>query len=726
MISRKKADNFEWGLYALGLVILGGIMGWHLVSERVRLESSQAQRLSDQGRIIEENLGRQLDAINQALIALQGGWSLDEGRPENRSHLSLRLESMSSFMPGVRTLFILDRDGTAIAASRPGLVGQDFHTRDYFQIARRSNDPTVLHVSSPIRNILGTYSINLERSSTDPQGRFNGLVAATLDPEYFTTLLNSVNFAPDMWSSLTHADGTLFLIVPDQKIPAGSNLARPGSLFSRHMASGQEATVLTGRILATGQLRMAARRNVRPAGLRMDAPLVIAVTRDLGTVFAPWRKDLGTQAGLFLLIGLAAGGALFSQQRRRRAAAHLAAVREALRSESEQQMRLFFDRQLVGMAITSPEMGWVKVNDRLCQMLGFSREELAARTWADLTHPEDLARDQAAFAQLEAGATDGYFHEKRYLRKDGSSFHAELSVGCVRHPDGTLDYVLALISDITERKEAEAALLREHEQIERANQTLETRVQESVRALREKDRMLISQNRLASMGEMIGNIAHQWRQPLNALSILLANLRDDYHYGTLEEAALDRSFAEGDRLIQRMSSTITDFKNFFRPDKAMVVFSALGQVQGAVGLVAASFASSGIRVEIEAAEDPQLFGFPNEFSQVLLNLLGNAREAITSREVQPGLIRIRLWTRDGLGGLEVADNGRGIPPDCLDRIFEPYFSTRASGTGIGLYMSKQIIESSMGGRITAGNGADGAIFTVLVPTSPGAARTAVY
>jgi len=724
MIAQKKADKFEWGLFALGMSILGAILAWHLGSTRVQLEASQEQRLSDQGRIIEENLGHQLEAINQALVALQRDWSPAAGRREGAGHLSLRMASMSSYIPGVRTLFILDRDGTAVAASRPGLIGQDLHDRDYFQIARRSNDPALLHVSSPIRNTLGTYAINLERSASDPQGRFDGLVAATLDPEYFTTLLNSVNFAPDMWSSLAHGDGTLFLIVPDQKIPAGSHLAQPGSLFSRHLESGQDATVLIGRLLATGAWRMAARRNVRPPQLHMDAPLVVAVTRDLGTVYAPWRKDLETQSGLFLLVGLGAGGGLLSHQRRRRAAAQLAADREAMRRDGEQQMRLFFDRQLVGMAITSPQMGWLKVNDQLCRMLGYSREELARVTWAALTHPDDFARDQAAFKQLESGATEGYFHEKRYLRKDGTVLHAELSVGCVRHPDGTLDYVLALISDITERKAAESARLREHEQIEQANQTLESRVQEAVNALREKDQMLISQNRLASMGEMIGNIAHQWRQPLNALSILLANLRDDYRYGTLEAEALERSFREGDRLIQRMSSTISDFKNFFRPDKAMAAFSVLDQVQGAVALVADSFAASGIRVEIEGGEDLQLFGHPNEFSQVLLNLLGNAREAILGQGVHPGLIHIRLWAREGFGGLTVADNGRGIPADSLDRIFEPYFSTRASGTGIGLYMSKQIIEHSMGGRISASNGAEGAEFTVQVPISGAVQRGA--
>ena len=127
---------------------------------------------------------------------------------------------------------------------------------------------------------------------------------------------------------------------------------------------------------------------------------------------------------------------------------------------SEERMRLFFERQLVGMAITSPEKGWLQVNDRCCEMLGYSREELARLTWADLTYPEDLVADMAQFHRLLAGEIDDYTLEKRFVRKDGQLVHANLAVACVRRPDGAVDYVLALVEDITERKRAEEALQR--------------------------------------------------------------------------------------------------------------------------------------------------------------------------------------------------------------------------------------------------------------------------
>ncbi len=135
------------------------------------------------------------------------------------------------------------------------------------------------------------------------------------------------------------------------------------------------------------------------------------------------------------------------------------AAEQALRA-SEERMRLFFERQVVGMAITSPEKGWLQVNDRLCEMLGYSREELTGTTWAELTYPEDLAADVVQFNRLLAGDINDYVLEKRFVRKDGNLLYTNLAVACVRRPDGSVDYVLAVLEDITQRKKVEESLSR--------------------------------------------------------------------------------------------------------------------------------------------------------------------------------------------------------------------------------------------------------------------------
>ena len=129
-------------------------------------------------------------------------------------------------------------------------------------------------------------------------------------------------------------------------------------------------------------------------------------------------------------------------------------MEEALRT-SEERMHLFFERQIVGLAITSPEKGWLQVNDRLCEMLGYPRKELVCRTWVELTHPDDIEQDVVELNRLLAGDIDGYSLDKRFLRKDGTIVWGSLSIGCVRRPNGSVDYVLALLVDITERKKAE-------------------------------------------------------------------------------------------------------------------------------------------------------------------------------------------------------------------------------------------------------------------------------
>lgn len=249
------------------------------------------------------------------------------------------------------------------------------------------------------------------------------------------------------------------------------------------------------------------------------------------------------------------------------------------------------------------------------------------------------------------------------------------------------------------------------------NAQLEQRVNDEVARNREKDHLLIQQSRLAVMGEMINNIAHQWRQPLNALGLVLGNLRDALRFNELTEDYLESQVAEGWRYIENMSNTINDFRNFFRPDKDTEVFSLKSTIQEAVKLVDASFKAHCIELIIDAPEDVEMRGFPNEYAQVLLNLMTNAKEAILVSSDEGGKITVALRKLAGTAQVTVTDNGGGIDDEILSRLFEPYFSTKNTGTGIGLYMSKMIIENSMRGQINTRNVTGGAEFEIVTPIS---------
>ncbi len=244
--------------------------------------------------------------------------------------------------------------------------------------------------------------------------------------------------------------------------------------------------------------------------------------------------------------------------------------------------------------------------------------------------------------------------------------------------------------------------------------TLEQRVREEVAHNREKDHLLIQQSRLASMGEMVHNIAHQWRQPLNALGLLLHNIRDDYEYGTLTAESLRQATADAQRLLERMSHTIDDFRDFFRPDREMADFDVGAAVRDALFITEASLQHYNLAVDAEVPCGVVAEGYPSQFSQAVLNVLINAKEALQQRD-SGGHISVRLAEADGRAWVTVDDDAGGIPPEVLPRVFEPYFTTKDEGSGIGLYMAKMIIEKNMRGSIEASNTGAGARFLISVP-----------
>jgi PAS domain S-box-containing protein len=391
---------------------------------------------------------------------------------------------------------------------------------------------------------------------------------------------------------------------------------------------------------------------------------------------------------------------------------------ERARLECEERLRLVLDGSNDGFWDWDIPSGRININRRWERMLGYSIDEIEhnMNTWDRLVHPDDLPFLTHTRTRHFEGETPFYEAEYRTLTKSGE-WKWILDRGKVVKCDidGKPLMLAGTYTDISERKHAQEELAAKQMQLETLNQSLQKRIEEAVAELRQKDQVLISQGRQAAMGEMIGNIAHQWRQPLNALAMLITNLQFAQRDNELTVEYLNDSAASANRLIQKMSTTINDFRNFFNPDKEVVSFSALRQIRNAVELVEAAYKKNGISIIIDAVNDSQLKGFPNEYSQVLLNLLSNARDAILESESVPGQITIMLKKQGDKGVVTVQDNGGGIPEAIHDKIFEPYFSTKKMGTGIGLYMSKMIIERNMHGAITARTTETGTEFSVFTP-----------
>ncbi len=249
------------------------------------------------------------------------------------------------------------------------------------------------------------------------------------------------------------------------------------------------------------------------------------------------------------------------------------------------------------------------------------------------------------------------------------------------------------------------------------NQTLDQRVRDEIAKRQQQEQLLIHQSRMAAMGEMIGAIAHQWRQPLNALSLVLQNIQMQYSLDQLSDESMHRLQGKAEQLILRMSQTIDEFRNFFKPSKHAEVFNLNQSIQAATDILDGMLKNHNIQLTVDCEEDMQLDGVPGEFSQVVLNLLSNARDAVLAARQPHPAIRIHAVKAGDIARIDVEDNGIGIDPAILTRIYEPYFTTKeeGKGTGIGLYMSKMIIENNMNGHLEASTLPEGARFTITLP-----------
>ncbi|MEN8303274.1 MAG: ATP-binding protein [Campylobacterota bacterium] len=246
-----------------------------------------------------------------------------------------------------------------------------------------------------------------------------------------------------------------------------------------------------------------------------------------------------------------------------------------------------------------------------------------------------------------------------------------------------------------------------------------TKEYELEKELKSKQALLLQQSKFASMGEMIGNIAHQWRQPLNALGLVIQNIGFYHKRGILDGEKIERSVDKSMFLINGMSETIDDFRDFFAPNKQKDEFSVSEAIEKAYSIVEAVLQVNDIKYEIKVDDEHMIFGYKNKFYQVILNILNNAKDALLENEIVNPHIFVDITKNDDDTVIDIYDNAGGIDKKILTKIFDPYFTTKegGKGTGLGLYMSKLIIEEHMSGELKAKNTNDGVKFSILLPSN---------
>jgi nitrogen-specific signal transduction histidine kinase len=233
---------------------------------------------------------------------------------------------------------------------------------------------------------------------------------------------------------------------------------------------------------------------------------------------------------------------------------------------------------------------------------------------------------------------------------------------------------------------------------------------------KQNEMILFQQSKLAMMGEMIGNIAHQWRQPLNVISSLSINLSLTNQLDNLSKELVDDTTLKIQNTVKHMSKTIDDFRHFFRPNKLKEDCYISDIIESSLNVIEVTFKNNDILLNIENNSEKLLKTYKNEIAQVVINILQNAKDVLSNKNGERN-VYIRSFDENSFVVLSIEDNGGGISDEIIDRIFEPYFTTKfkSQGTGIGLYMSKAIIENNIKGKIEVENTKDGAKFNIYIP-----------
>ena len=490
---------------------------------------------------------------------------------------------------------------------------------------------------------------------------------------------------------------------------------------------------------------------------------------------------------------------------------------------SEEAFDGTFNQAAVGIAHVGLDGGWLRVNKKLTDILGYTEDELKHLTFQSLTHPNDLGTDLEYLNQVLEGTIQTYSMEKRYIQKSGDFVWANLTVSLVRKADGTPDYFISVVQDISKRKLAEDELRKSElrfkaisdtsplaiyvakgieekgiymnstftklfgytfEEIPSVNEwwpmaypdekyrnaiseewnekvahAIETHseiepmevivtckdgsqkeIQWGFKTIGEEnwafgldlterkreEKQLKLHMRQAQMGEMISMIAHQWRQPLGAIASTSIDLKMQMeleNFDLKEEkgrkeclAYFSNGLEDIDALLQNLTTTIDDFRNFYKPNKEMSSVYFLEPISKAIDIIKASLIADGIEIiQTCLVCNKQVQIHSGEIMQVILNIIKNAQDNFKEKGTKYPKITIECkCISDEKTTVEICDNGGGIPEDVIQNIFDPYFSTKdeKNGTGLGLYMSKTIIEEHHNGKLRASNSDDGACFTI--------------
>ena len=435
-------------------------------------------------------------------------------------------------------------------------------------------------------------------------------------------------------------------------------------------------------------------------------------------------------------------------------------VKERIRAEerirrSKKRYETIFNSALLGITVTSIDGVILQVNEKWLDMTGCSEEEIIGKNILEFISDEFKGSQIEAVKNFIDGNISSYEVERKYIRANGGYFWGKLFMTTIYDQDSEEVVNIGMVVDITSRRVGEEAVVRSEKRfrkiikevaaeipeiegslltdtanierdklalkLEKINIELEKMFKKELDENKRKEALIIHQARLAAMGEMIGNIAHQWRQPLNNLSLVLSNIEDAYMYDELDKEYLNSTIDRSRKLISKMSETIDDFRYFLNPKNEKQKFSVYENIITVLDLVEDNLKFNNIKVTFDEITLSKGYGYPNQYSQAIFNIINNSIDALVNRDINNKYINISVYEDNDRIISKFSDNGGGISEEVGEKIFDMYFTTKgkSGGTGLGLYMTKSIIENNMKGRISWENNDCGVTIRVSIPKDMG-------